>query len=309
MEQLAEDMILPEQGEADDETADAPDLDEDQTEEVDASEEPEDETGLEPEQDESEDNDAVPEQPQSYTVKVDGQDVTVTLEELQRSYSGQQYIQKGMKEAAEARKKAEAEFQEFQQHQQRLQDLVQFASNGGFVPPTPPDIKKLQEDPIGYMEEKAIFEQRAAEYNQAVQQFQQNQQLVSQREQEAQQAYLAEQKDILLREIPDFGDPEKGPALQRKIVDAGVNQYGLTADEINGIADARQIRVLRDAMRYHELLEATKKAAAKTAKARPVAKPGAKTDQKRGTTRKMRERLKAEGSMDAAMALMLSDDQ
>ena len=41
--------------------------------------------------------------PSKYTVKFDGKEIAVTLDDLKRSFSGQAYIQKGMQEAAETR--------------------------------------------------------------------------------------------------------------------------------------------------------------------------------------------------------------
>ena len=38
---------------------------------------------------------------ETFVVKVDGEQVEVTLDDLKRDYSGQAYIQKGMREAAE----------------------------------------------------------------------------------------------------------------------------------------------------------------------------------------------------------------
>lgn len=306
-EQLAESMIEPEPQEAADETADAPDIEEDQTEAAEAPDDVE-QDGVEPEEDSDDsEDDAGSEQPTTYSVKVDGQEVEVTLDDLKRSYSGQQYIQKGMKEAAEAKKQAEAQYQAHQQQQQQLQQLVQFAQQGGFVPPTPPDMKLLQSDPIGYIEAKAQYDQQAAEYNTALQQYQEMQSATQRQQQEARNAYLAEQQALLQQAIPDIVDPEKGPVLQRKIREVGTGKYGFSDDEISSLTDSRMARVLYDAMRYHDLMKNTERAKAKAEKARPVAKAGAKTDQSSGEARKKRDRLRAEGSDEAALAMMLID--
>ena len=47
-------------------------------------------------------------QQELYTVKVDGEEREVTLEDLKRSYSGQAYISKGMNEAAQQKKEDKA---------------------------------------------------------------------------------------------------------------------------------------------------------------------------------------------------------
>jgi len=49
------------------------------------------------EYDESDDEPADQVEPDTYTVKVNGENVDVTLDDLRKSYSGQKYIQDGMK--------------------------------------------------------------------------------------------------------------------------------------------------------------------------------------------------------------------
>jgi hypothetical protein len=44
--------------------------------------------------------------PELYTVKVDGKEEQVSLEDLKRGYSGQKYVQKGMQEVAQIRKRS-----------------------------------------------------------------------------------------------------------------------------------------------------------------------------------------------------------
>ena len=293
---LMEPVAPEETDEATDEAPDAPDLDEDQTDEAEADDEPE--------VDDEDEDDTDSEQPELYTVKVDGEEVQVTLDDLQRSFSGQKYIQKGMKEAAEARKQADAQIQAYQQQQQQLEQLVQYAQQGGFNAPIPPDMAMLQTDPIGYMEAKAHFDQRAAQYSQAMQQRQALQQQQQQQEQEADKAHLAEQRAALYEAIPELSDPDKGTALSRKIRDTALEVYGFNMDELQGLTDARMARTLHDAMRYQELMKGKDKATAKAVKARPVAKAGAKTDQKRSKQRAQLEKLKSTGSDEAAIALM-----
>lgn len=304
--ELVDSLLAPQV--TDDEDTDAPDLEEDQTEDEPKTvdEDPDqDEPG---EDDDAEEVDAAPEQPDTYTVKVDGEDVQVTLEELQRSYSGQRYIQKGMNENAEVKKQAQATLQSLQQQQEQFQQFVQFAEQGGLVRPTPPSTEMLQSDPIGYMEAKAAYDVQEAEYNGAVQAYQQNQQFIAQQQQEAFQAHLAEQRRALEAAIPEWSDPEKGPVLKGQIRDIGVNEYGFSEEEISQISDSRAVRVLRDAMRYHEVMKKAGKAAEKAANARPVAKAGAKpkTDPKRAAERKKLDRLRKTGSDEAAIDLLFN---
>lgn len=314
-EDLADTMYQPE--ESNDEVTDAPDPEADQPEvaETEDDEAPQDDVEAEADEAEADADDddeeaeveAVPEQPEPITVKVDGEDVTVTLEELKQSFSGQAYIKKGMNDAAAMRKQVEVEFQTVQQQQQQLQQLVDVAQQGGFVAPTPPDIAMLDADPIGYMQAKAEFETRDAEYKNNLQQYQYHQQQIAEQQERARIAYRDEQREKLLAAIPDLADPVKGTQIQAQIAEVATKHYGFTMDQLKAITDVRPALVLYDAAKYHELLKNTKKAALKAEKARPVAKAGAKPDQKRSNQRKKLERLKATGSDEAALSLMFQD--
>ncbi|MDE4176353.1 hypothetical protein PXK01_19530 [Phaeobacter sp. PT47_59] len=309
-EQMAESLIEPEAEEEtqDDhaETTAAPDTEEDQTDDGD-DDQSADDADDDGEDDEERETEADPEA-QLFTVKVDGKEQRVSLEELQRGYSGQQYIQQGMQQVAHDRKQIETYAQAVQQQQQQLDYLVQAAQQGAFVPPTPPDPSLLQTDPVGYMQEKAIYDQRAAAYQDHLQAYQGQMQQRQQQEQEQRNAFLQEQRRLLHEAIPDLADSNKSPALQAKMADIAMSKYGFSMEEVRALEDSRYARALHDLMRFHELTGKGETVAKKAEKARPVAKAGAKTDQKRGLARKQRDRLKATGNIDDAMALMLSDD-
>jgi hypothetical protein len=310
-EQMAESLIEPEAEEEtqDDhaEATDAPDTEEDQTDDGD-DDQSADDADEDGEQDDDEQETEADSEAQLFTVKVDGKEERVSLEELQRGYSGQQYIQQGMQQVAEARKQVETYAQSMQQQQQQLDYLVQAAQQGAFVPPTPPDPSLLQSDPVSYMQEKAIYDQQAAAYQDHLQAYQGQMQQQQQQEQEQRNAFLQEQRRQLHEAIPDLADSEKSPRLQAKMADVAMSKYGFSMEEVRALEDSRYARALHDLMRFHELTGKGETVAKKAEKARPVAKAGAKTDQKRGQARKKRDRLKQTGSIDAAMDLMISDD-
>lgn len=246
------------------------------------------------------------EQPLTFTVKVDGEELEVTQEELTRSYSGQKYIQKQMQEAAEQRKQSEAIHAALQQEQARVAQLYQTMQQNGVAPePVAPDLKMASEDPIGYIEAKAkydaaklVFDQQQAEVqNMTAQQ--------TQAQEAAQQAYLQEQRQVLERDIPDFADAEKGKQIMADLRSTG-EKYGFTEAELSGIADARTVKVLHDAMQWQKLQAGKGKVGQKVKKARPVTKPKAprKVNKPAEQQRKLREQLKKSGSVDDALKLL-----
>ena len=292
----------PEVEETVDDTEEA--TDEDQTETVEDTEEEAEADEAEADEDnEDEENDAQPEQ-KPITVKVDGKEVAVTLDELKRSYSGQAYIQKGMQEAAAAKKEVEALYNALSSERQQVAQLYQQMQQGQIAQaPKAPDIAMADTDPIGYMVEKARYDQAMVEYQQQQSQFKAVQGQQTEAQKRAQQAYLQEQMRMLSEAIPEIADPKRSDAVKKGIVETG-QSYGYSADEIAQIVDHRAVKVLHDAMKYRQLQEGKP---VNKAAARPVIKPKAvtapnKVDKAR---KEAKERLRKTGSIQDAVSLIM----
>ena len=248
------------------------------------------------------------EQPQVYTVKVDGTEIEVTLDELQRGYSGQQYIQKGMQEVADLRKKAETANATLVQAGQAVLSLHQQMQQPGFAkPPVPPDESLIDSDPIGYRQDRDRYELAREKYQQDINQMQQTFAYQQQAQQQAQTAYLEREMETLRQVDPDFADPEKATTVRDSMLRMGSEIYGYQPEEISSVMDHRAIRVLRDAMRYQEIKDGKERAVQK-AKPKPskVVKAGAKkTSSNRNQGRQARSKLKRSGSINDAMSLIL----
>ena len=230
-----------EQLEADDE--DAAEYSEDEGEEPDLTDD---------EDEESEETD-VPKTPSLYAVKVDGAEKQVTLEELKRDYSGQAYIQKGMQEAAAARKEAESIFQTLQtERQQFLATLENIQQQGVMRAPQAPDIRLMDTDPIGYMQQKAHYDNNVQDYQSQQRQLYDQAQRHNALQEQARKEELQQQTRRLIEAIPEFGDPEKAPVLQNKLLQFA-SKYGLSAEEVASNVDARLVQVLYDAYKYNRL--------------------------------------------------------
>ena len=287
--------------------------DDDQTEEVEVADEEQDDVEAssdEYDDVEIDDEDLVEAQAEDTNlipVKVDGKEEHWTLDQLKQSAAGQAAINKRFQEAAEARKQIEQQATALQQQQQQLLQLHQQAQNGGLQAPTPPTRELFESDPIGYMEEKLKYDEAKAQYDQNMFQLQNVQKQRMQAQQEAHQAYLAEQAQVLTQYIPEISDPEKGEAIKNALVETGVS-YGFTAEEMQGVTDARYVRALNDARKYRELVAKRKSAQSKGEKARPMVKSGAKKrqDSSVATRKKAQQRLQKTGSMEDALSLILN---
>lgn len=263
------------------------------------------EEDYEPEEQEEE----VAEQPNTFTVKIDGTETEVTLDELQRGYSGQKYIQKGMQEVADLRKKAETANATLASAGEAVLALYQQMQAPGFAQaPTPPDESLIESDPIGYTQDKARYDAAMEKYQQDMGQMQHTLAYQQQAQQQAQQAYLEREMETLRQVMPEFSDPEKATKVRDSMLRMGTEVYGYQPEEISAVMDHRAIRVLNDAIKYQEIMQGKDKAVEKAAKGpkRKVVKAGSKkTASNRNDSRQARSKLKRSGSINDAMSLIL----
>lgn len=293
----------------------SPELEASESEEVDDAEvddgEEDEEIEVEMSDDDEEaDDEADQEAPVLYTVKVDGKEEQVTLEDLQRGYSGQKYVQKGMQEAAAQKKQAEEVYSALLAERQQLVDMYQQMQQGQFLTkPNPPSEELLSNDPIGYIEEKARYDKAVEEYNQQQSKMGEIMQQSEQARERAVQAYLQQEMQSLANVIPEFGDAQKASKLKNKLIDGGQNHYGYSQEEISQIMDHRAIRVLNDAIKYREIVAGKSKAEAKAKGAKPVIKPGAKknVNPSRKAMERQRAKFKKSGRIEDVIGLIVNE--
>ena len=287
-ESEVEEEIDSEEDVTDDEEVEASDSDEDDVDQV---------------------EDASQSEPDMHTVKWDGQEIEVTLDDLKRDYGGQKFVQKGMQENADMKKEVAAVYEALNNERQVIAELYQSIQQGGIAtPPVKPTKELLEADPIGYMHKTVAWEEEMGAYNQQMAQIQQVSLQSSVASENAHKAYLQEQMQILQKDIPDFADEKKSQILRERLVTTGTNHYGFTTDEISQITDARTIKVLHDAYRYQDIISGKSKAKVKTQSANSVIKPGAKkvsTPKAKIRSRQM-AKLKGSGNMKDALDLILN---
>lgn len=245
---------------------------------------------------------------QRFKVKVDGQEVEVTLDDLKRSFAGQGYIQKRMQEVAAVKKEAETIYHSLNQERAQLGQMLaayqqQLNATGM---PQPPSRELLKTDPFRYLEEEAAYRESMEQRNAIAQQ--QAQLMAQQSEQQARayKAYLAEQAQVLKERIPDFADAKKAGELTKALVEVGTS-YGYSNEELQGLSDARAVQVLHDAMKYRQLMAGKDRAREAVVKAPvPTVKPAARRPDAPGkVNEKVRARMKSTGSVDDVAAFLL----
>ena len=255
------------------------------------------------------DEQAEQEEPDTFTIKVDGKDVSVTLDALKQSYSGQAYIQNGMKQAAEQRKQAEEAFNSLNQQRAQLDQYAQKLSQNGLVAkPVSPSRELFTNDPLGYLDADLEYREKMELYQADQNQLQHNHQELQKAQAEANQANLQYQQEQLKRLIPDFADVKKATKLKDSLIKHGVKS-GFTEAELGSVVEARTLNVLHGDMMWRQSLEGKSDVKAKLKKARPLMKSGVKKtgESAKSVETKLMSKLKKSGSVQDAAALLFNN--
>lgn len=246
-------------------------------------------------------------EPEYYTVKSDGKEETVTLDQLKQSYSGQSAINKRFQEVAEMRKQVEQKTSDILQREQMVNYLYNQSQQQGFIsPPKLPDQALAESDPVSYMEQRAKYDADLQSYQQQQVQMQQLQYQQQQQADQQHQAFVREQGEIIKSKIPELSDPAKSTNHWQSLM-SSAKEYGFSDEEIAATADARYIQMANDAMKFRRIVANRKKAEAKSKKAKPVVKAGAKkvADPEGSLKRKQFQKLQKTGRIEDAIDLIL----
>ena len=273
--------------------------DEPYEEELEAAEEED-----EPQEDQVEEEES--EQPQLYTIKVDGEETQVTLEELQNGYSRQRDYTRKTQELAQQRKAIEAKYQEISQKDAIYSQLLpRMESTLKGELENEPDWNALYEaDPIAYVREKDIWNEKKQKLQAVQAESQRLQQESAMAQQQQLQQFLQYGQQQLLEQIPEWQDNEVASKEKMAIRDYGVNVLGYTPQEMDSVYDYRVLLGLRNAWLQHKTQQATKvKPTEKKAAAR-TARPGTSNVPKSTTpVKKARQRLAKTGKVQDAAKL------
>ena len=215
------------------------------------------------------------EQPTYYKVRVDGEEVEVTLEELQNGYSRQQDYTRKTQELSEQRKNVDKQREELAQRDAIYSQLLPRleAQLKGEMADEPDWNKLVDEDPAMYVRQKQIWDEKKEKLRatQAEQRRLEEENAKKQQEQIAQMVQEGQQK--LLELIPEWQDPEVATKDKLAIREYGINVLGYSPQEMDAVYDYRALLGLRNAWLQSKTVKATKKKPTEKAKAR-VARPG-----------------------------------
>ena len=252
-------MMAPEQGQAEVDEAQPVEESEEDTETAASEEEssgvedaPDEETAEE--QSEEDEEQEEQEQPQTFTVKLDGKEVSVTLDELQKGYSRTQDYTRKTQQIAEVRKQVEQETQAVRAERQQYAQLL--GALQAQLQATEPqvDLDRLyHEDPIEWVRQKEVMRERQ-EKAYAIQAEQQRLSQLSQYEQQrAMEETLSSQKDALLAALPTWKDPKTARAEKALVVESA-KAAGFSEEDLKSVYDHRLVLLLRKAGLYDQMV-------------------------------------------------------
>lgn len=215
-------------------------------------------------------------QPQVFTVKVDGKEVEVTLDELQKGYSRTQDYTRKTQQIAEVRKQTEAELQAVRAEREQYAQLLS-ALEAQVQQAAQPNIdwdRLYQEDPIEWVRQRELMRENQ-EKNAAIQSEKKRLSELSQQEQMQQrQAMLQQEQEALIAAIPEWKDPKKAAAEKAMLVQFG-QKAGFSPDELKNVVDHRAVVMLRKAALYDQMMSKRGQIKPVTNNGPRPAKPGA----------------------------------
>tara|TARA_Y100001972_G_scaffold83906_1_gene102091 strand:+ start:1505 stop:2488 length:984 start_codon:yes stop_codon:yes gene_type:complete len=240
--------------------------------------------------------------PSLHRVKVQGQELEVSLDELKSGYSrDSDYRQKTHALAEERRMLDDQKTSLSQSYDGKLKELTDLigAAESYIGQSSKEDLQKMyEEDPT--QAAKIDFQQR--QQRESFNKLKQQAEVVKLQQYNQ---YLDEQKRLAATKIPEYSDPVKGVTFKNQMKQS-LSEYGFNDQEIGSLADHRFLMVLRDAMEYRNLKSkpVTNK---KVTTAPKVVKSGTPKmeDSKRAAVKQKIGRLRRSGKINDAQSAIL----
>ena len=282
---------------------------EDQPQEQEISEETESEEEEVSEQDVSQDEEQIDTQEKledsTYKVKVAGQELEVTLDELRNGYSRDADYRQKTEELSNQRKNFQSESEkqrlDYSQKLNKVNELMSAAQQELNTEKNSVDLEQMYEDdPTEAMRIEHRLRRKQEKLNSAIAQ--------TQAEQKTQfDGFLQEQKRLLETKMPEFTDPVKASSL-KATMKSTLNNYGFNDQEVAQVYDHRIVMLVNDAMKYRSLQNSKPNIAKKISKPGRVFSSGVKQGSNEVNLKVRKEkfsRLKKTGSMKDAQNVFL----
>jgi hypothetical protein len=248
-----------------------------------------------------------------YTVKVDGKEVEVNLEEALKGYQRQEAFTKRSMELAEQRKAFAAEAAETKQlrdaYAQQLELLQAQLQQTNLT--EEPDWAALKNE--GYSTDDIFFaktewdKQQKQAYEVAMERQRIGQQQAQEQEAQLKQ-HLQNQRVEMLERIPEWRNDDTREFERKEVIKYAQKRVGFSEEEISSASDARAIELLYKAWKWDNLMEkkpTTKKRTRQAPKMAKAGQPATKREVANRSRRKAREQFEKAGTVDAAVQFLM----
>jgi hypothetical protein len=216
-------------------------------------------------------------EPETFTVRVNGEEMPVTRDELLRGYSRTQDYKQKTARLAEERRSVESERQALAAQRQQLEQTRAQAYSLALEHATEDALTVARgaktdwsalsrQDPVKAQSDWFEYQAARERVGQAI--LQARHQAATQQEAAVRQAIAQQQEHLVgqaratLDAIPELQDAARAPALLADLKHY-LGTVGFDASELDGISDHRLMVVARDAMLYRQMLAKQRSVAAK----------------------------------------------
>ena len=253
-----------------------------------------------------------------YTVKVNGQDVEVSEDELIKGYSRQQDYTQKTQQLAEYKRQIDTAAQQMQQEVTQTQqvraqyvDALATAIEGNYTHLQQfanVDWERLKtEDREEYLTKRDDYRQAQEGIEQLKAQAGQAQQQQHQEMQVQHQQVLQEEHAKMVSILPEWNDPNTQRAIAKTVTEFALTK-GYSQEELSQLVDHRSILVLMQAKAYEDMTRKQHEIRAKKVKNKPqVIKTKAKREKAelgQGKRKAKLQRLQKTGHVDDAASLL-----
>jgi hypothetical protein len=286
------------------ETKEAEEVEEEAPEEGQAEEKTEEEVT------EEEEFEVVAEEDLKYTIKVDGEELEVGIDELKNGYQRQADYTRKSQALAEQRKETEGIQSERMQLEQERQmyanglQMLQEQQSAKLNDFSSVDWETLkQEDPYAYMIKKDEFRDAQEKVQNVAQQQQHVYNEQMQQQQTVKADFVRTEYARLVAALPEWEDKD---STIKKDVREYAATVGFRPEEIDQLADHRSVLVIKKAMEFDKLttkVAPKKKAVKKVPKVQKAGRGDSNEDAATEATKKKRARLRKSGKQDDAASL------
>ena len=239
----------------------------------------------------------------TFTVKVAGQELKVTLDELKKGYSRDADYRRKTEELSFEKKQFQSETeQQRQDYSKRITELNQilaFTQQQLNSEINNVDLNKLyEEDPVEATKVERQIRLKKEKMMEAANKLQQEQQRQL-------SSYVQEQQRILAEKMPEFNDAQKASAAKNNLRNF-LNSYGFKDAEIGQIYDHRIVMLVNDALKYRNVKNVKPVSAAQASKPGKFLSSGVKKDSNDMNFQRRKEklgRLKKTGNVKDAASI------